>query len=68
MRRLRLLLILPLAAWVAGCQDSMMGTQLQPCAALGQQCDLGNGLLGVCFDVACLAGQSPPCFTCAKQH
>jgi hypothetical protein len=63
------LLVLLFAIGLPGCQDSMMGTtHLAPCAAVGQQCDLGNGVLGVCFDVPCPAGQSPPCFTCAKQH
>ena len=68
MRRMKLLLVLPLAMWLVGCEDSMMGTQLQSCTTLGQQCDLGNGVLGVCFDVRCPQGQSAPCFTCAKQH
>jgi hypothetical protein len=63
------LLGLLLAVWFLGCQDNVMGTtQLGACATVGQQCDLGNGVLGVCFDKPCPAGQSPPCFTCTKQH
>lgn len=67
-RGMRVLLGLSLAVWLVGCEGSMMETQFQPCTTLGQQCDLGNGVLGVCFDVACPGGQEPPCFTCAKQH
>jgi hypothetical protein len=69
MRRMIAWPILLLAAWLGGCQDSTMGTtRLQPCATVGQQCDLGNGVLGVCFDAPCPAGHAAPCFTCAKQH
>ena len=62
------LLVLTLSVWLAGCHDVMMGTPLRPCATQGQQCDLGHGVLGVCFDIPCPEGQSPPCFTCTKQH
>ena len=69
MRPMTALMILLLAGGLLGCQDNMMGTtRFAPCATVGQQCDLGNGVLGVCFDAPCAAGKSPPCFTCTKQH
>jgi len=62
-------LVVLLAAGLIGCQDRLMeATPLAPCATVGQQCDLGNGVLGVCFDAPCLAGHAAPCFTCTKQH
>jgi len=54
---------------VVGCQDHAMdAAPIAACAAVGQQCDLGNGVLGVCFDTSCAPDHTPPCFTCAKQH
>jgi hypothetical protein len=67
--RMSALVLLLLATALLGCQESMMDTtRLAPCTTVGQQCDLGNGVLGVCFDAPCPTGHSLPCFTCAKQH
>lgn len=42
------LVVLLLATALLGCQDNMMETtRFTPCATVGQQCDLGNGVLGV---------------------
>ena len=63
------LVVLGLTAWGTACRDcSMSATRLQPCASIGQQCDLGHGALGVCFDAPCPPEHKGPCFTCAKQH
>lgn len=64
-----LALVALVAIWGAACSGGCMeATSLGDCTAVGQQCDLGQGVLGVCFDAGCPPGATPPCFTCAKQH
>ena len=38
------------------------------CAAVGAQCQLPGGPLGVCQEISCDPGASPPCFKCTSQH
>lgn len=52
-----------------GC-DTTMSSPAVPatCTQMGAQCQLPGGPLGVCQQVACKAGETPPCFVCTSQH
>lgn len=65
----RALLVLSLCA--AGCPDSKPGTKAGPpsvCSKRSEQCQLADGVLGVCNDVTCPPGKDPPCLGCVSQH
>ena len=54
-----------------GCPDGKSGAPPAPSAHCTQreaQCKLGTGILGVCSEVECPAGQAPPCLSCMPQH
>ena len=38
------------------------------CNAIGALCQLPDGPLGVCEQIPCAAGDTPPCFVCTPQH
>jgi hypothetical protein len=38
------------------------------CTKAYEKCQLASGVLGVCDDVDCPAGQAPPCLVCRSQH
>jgi hypothetical protein len=38
------------------------------CEKLHEQCTLPSGVLGVCNQVDCAAGQAEPCLVCRSQH
>ncbi len=54
----------------SGCDlDSMSSPALtEHCSQLGAQCQLAEGPLGVCENIACDSGAEPPCFRCVDQH
>ena len=52
---------------VTACPRSK-STAPRRCMAAYEQCELPEGPLGVCQEVACSAGQLAPCFNCVSQH
>jgi hypothetical protein len=38
------------------------------CTKLEAQCTLKGGVLGVCSEIACPSGGTPPCLRCMPQH
>lgn len=53
----------------AGCDGTgVMPAVSSSCTRIGSQCQLPGGPLGVCQQVDCAAGATPPCFTCVSQH
>lgn len=52
----------------SGCPGPGDATQLRSCTRLHAQCQLKDGLLGVCNDAPCPEGQKGPCFKCVSQH
>jgi hypothetical protein len=38
------------------------------CVKAYEKCTLASGVLGVCDNVDCAAGQTPPCLVCRSQH
>jgi hypothetical protein len=57
-------------ALLAACDAaSMSAPPVGPaCTAIGSQCQLPDGPLGVCQEAPCAPGAAAPCFTCTRQH
>jgi hypothetical protein len=54
----------------AGCPEPSRARPNAKCSKAYEQCNLAQGLLGVCDPVECNGndGQPPPCFICRPQH
>ena len=55
-------------ALCAGCDAAVVPAPPAACAQVGQQCQLPDGPLGVCQQIACAAAVTPPCLRCTSQH
>jgi hypothetical protein len=67
---LRLGLVMVASGLLSACDLGSMSQAPVPseCAAIGAQCQLPDGPLGVCQESPCEPGANPPCFTCTSQH
>lgn len=63
-----LLLVSLLASFLPGCPDVKSGGPGKLCSKAYEQCLLPSGVLGVCDNVECAAGQAAPCLACRSQH
>lgn len=66
----RLVLAMLALSAAVGCPERREKEQAVPtkCTSAFAQCQLPEGPLGVCNEVQCKAGQTPPCLKCFSQH
>jgi len=67
-----MLLALGVGFALAGCPGGRGGAgesaPSSECTKLEAQCRLKDGVLGVCSEVSCPSGGTPPCLRCMPQH
>ena len=59
---------LPGIALLSACPSSGDKAPAAVCSAAYDKCVLPSGVLGICDNADCAAGQAPPCLVCRSQH
>ena len=68
--RTRVALLGTLALVLPGCdlEGALTPAPTAHCSEAGSLCHLEGGALGVCEQLSCKGGETPPCFKCVSQH